>query len=384
MDFQESPEQSALREAVAGIATRYGHDYYRAQSAQHAGLTEIWQELGSAGFLGVMIAEEYGGGGAGLTELATVSEELAAHGCPVLMIVVSPAICGLLIERFGSTEQRERYLPGLATGATMMAFAITEPDAGSNAHAIATRARRVEDGWSLRGAKHFISGVDQADFVVVVASTGDTSSALSIFVVPTDSPGLRLEPIDVEITSPDKQFILSFDDVELPGQALLGDEGQAMRQMFHGLNAERVLSATIANGVGRYALRKASEYALSRSVFGTTSIGAYQAIAHPLARAATALEQSRLLTSKASWLNDRGADPRATGEVANMAKLASSQAGMAALDAAIQTHGGNGMASEYGLATLWGSTRLIQIAPISNEMVLNGIAQFTLGLPKSY
>jgi alkylation response protein AidB-like acyl-CoA dehydrogenase len=385
VDFAPTDEHELLRAAVADIARSFGHEYFVAQARAGQKTDALWQAIADQGFLGVHLPEEFGGGGAGMVELAIVTEEVAAAGCPLLLILVSAAICGALVARFGTADQRCAWLPGLATG-EKMAFAITEPDAGSNSHNISTRATRDGDVYRLRGTKTFISGVDEAPRVLVVASTGtdDAGKArLSLFVVDTDAPGLERTPIPVEICAPEKQFVLFFDDVEVPAGRLLGDEGEGLRQVFFGLNGERITSAALSTGIGRYALERASEYARAREVWGVP-IGSHQGIAHPLAAAKVDLELARLMNEKAAWMQDHGADPRATGEAANMAKYAAAEASLTCLDQAIQTHGGNGMTSEYGLADLWGLARLLRVAPVSREMVLNFVAHQSLGLPRSY
>ena len=386
MDFAETAEQLLLRSSVAELAARYGHPYWLGKARAGEKTRELWDEVGRLGYLGVSIPEEYGGGGHGIVELAIVAEELAAAGCPLLFIVVSPAICGSVIGRSGTAEQKERWLPALASGTTKMAFAITEPDAGSNSHRLSTVARRDGDDWILAGRKTYISGVDEADAVLVVgraedARTGTLRPALAI--VPTDAPGFERTLIPVEITGPEKQFALFLDDVRLPADAMVGETADAaLAALFAGLNPERITGAAFANGIGRYALDKASAYANTRQVWGVP-IGSHQGLAHPLAHAAIQVELARLMTSKAAWLYDTG-DDAAAGEAANMAKYAAAEAALAALDQAIQVHGGNGLATEYGLATLWGATRLVRTAPVSREMILNFVSTHTLGLPRSY
>jgi alkylation response protein AidB-like acyl-CoA dehydrogenase len=385
MDFAETAEQAMLREAVGKIAANYGHEYFQAKvkSGEHS--TELWNEVGSAGFIGVSVPEQYGGGGMGISELAIVAEELAAHGCPLMLLMVSPAICGTILARFGTPEQRERWLPGLASGERKLVFAITEPDAGSNSHRLATVATRDGDAWKISGTKHFISGVDEADAILVVARTGtDPASGrgrLSLLIVDSDAPGLERTLIPLEIAAPEKQFLLFFDGVTVPPERLLGSEGDGLRQVFHGLNPERIIGAAGANGIARYALAKAAAYARQRSVW-SGPIGAHQGISHPLASAKIEVELARLATQKAAWAHDQGR--RDAGESANMAKYAAAEAALHALDAAIQAHGGNGFASEYGLADLWGMTRVLRTAPVSREMVLNFVAEHSLGLPRSY
>jgi alkylation response protein AidB-like acyl-CoA dehydrogenase len=384
MDFRETEEQLMLRQAVGTIASKYGHGYFVERAREGGRTDELWRELGDAGFLGVNTPAEYGGGGMGISELAIVLEELGAGGCPLLILVVSPAICATIIARFGSDRQKQRWLPRFATGELKMAFAITEPDAGSNSHNIATTATRDGDVYRLRGTKYFISFADESEAVLVVTRTGvDENSGrgkLSLFVVDLDSPGLEKTLIPVEIVAPDNQFTLFFDDVEVPADRLLGTEGDGLRQVFMGLNPERIMTAALANGIGRYTLDKASAYARERSVW-ETPIGRHQGISHPLAQAKIEVELARLMTQKAAWTYDAGLD---AGESANFAKYSAAEAALRALDQAIQTHGGNGMSSEFGLADMWGLTRLLRTAPVSREMILNFVGQHSLQLPKSY
>jgi alkylation response protein AidB-like acyl-CoA dehydrogenase len=384
VDFTETGEQQMLREAVSAIAAKYGHDYYSRCAREGRKTDDLWNELGAQGYLGVNVPEAYGGGGMGIAELAIVLEELGAHGCPLLMMVVSPAICATIIARFGTDEQKQRWLPGFATGELKMAFAITEPDAGSNSHNIATTATRDGDVYRLRGTKYYISGVDEAASVLVVVRTGTEEASgrgkLSLLVVDTDTPRFDRTVIPVEIVAPEKQFTLFFDDAEVPAANLVGTEGDGLRQVFLGLNPERIMSAALANGIGRYALDKAAAYARERNVWGTP-IGRHQGLAHPLAKSKIEVELARLMTQKAAWAYDAGQD---AGEAANMAKYSAAEATLAALDQAMQVHGGNGMASEYGLADMWGAARLIRTAPVSREMILNFVAQHSLQLPKSY
>lgn len=387
MDFRETDEQRMLREAVGGIASKYGHGYFTARAHADERADDLWNELAAGGFLGVNVPAEYGGGGMGIAELAIVLEELAVNGCPLLLLVVSPAICATIIAHFGSEHQKQRWLPRFGSGELKMAFAITEPDAGSNSHKIATTATRDGDVYRLQGTKYYISGADESEAVLVVTRTGvdeDTGRGrLSLFVVDLDSPGLDKTLIPVEIVAPEKQYTLFFDNVEVPADRLLGTEGDGLRQVFVGLNPERIMTAAMANGIGLYALEKAAAYARDRSVWGTP-IARHQGISHPLAKAKIEVELARLMCQKAAWACDTGADAGEAGEAANMAKYAAAEAALGALDQAIQTHGGNGMSSEFGLADMWGLARLMRTAPVSREMILNFIGQHSLQLPKSY
>ena len=384
MELHETEERRDLRKAVSEIAKDFGHDYYVTKSLAGEKSTELWQAVGKQGFLGVNITEEYGGGGGGIYDMHIVGEELAAAGCPLLMTVVSPTICGTIIQAFGSDELKARWLPGIASGEIIMSFAITEPDAGSNSHNISTHAKRVGGEWVLNGTKYYISGVDEAEAILVVTRTATDDRGrgrLSLIVVPTDAPGLTKTVIPVQAVTPEKQFTLFFDDVKVPAENLIGTENDGLRQVFMGLNPERIMGAALGNGIGRYALDKASAYARERKVWDVP-IGAHQGVSHPLAHAKIQVELARLMTQRAASLHDAG-DP-GSGEASNMAKYAAAEAGILALDQAIQTHGGNGMATEYGLATLWGPARLMRTAPISREMILNYVAQHSLKLPRSY
>lgn len=380
----DSDDHRLIRESVAKIATKYGHQYYaeRSRGGEHIG--ELWSELGEAGLLGVHLPEECGGGGAGLSELVVVVEELAAHGMPLLIAVISPAICGSILAAHASPEMKREWLPAIAAGTRKMAFALTEPDAGSNSHNVSTTARKDGDGWTISGGKYYISAANECEALLVVVRDADLPTTgrnpLSLFVVPIDAPGLTLQPIETALVSPDKQFTVFFDNVRVGPESLIGEAGKGLRQVFAGLNPERILAAALCNGVGRYAVANARDYASQRQVW-STPIGAHQGIAHPLAESHIAVELARLATARAAELFDAGHN---AAEAANIAKFSAAEAALKALDQAIQTHGGNGLSREYGLADLWFVTRLMRTAPVSREMVLNFVAQNSLGLPNSY
>ncbi|MGW2471685.1 acyl-CoA dehydrogenase family protein [Streptomyces sp. NPDC001665] len=381
----ETEEHQALRAAVAALGKRYGRAYMQSLVSEGGHPRELWADAAKAGFLGVNLPEEYGGGGAGMAELSIVLEELGASGAPLLMMIVSPAICGTVISRFGTEEQKRQWLPGLADGSLTMAFGITEPDAGSNSHRITTTARRDGGDWVLTGRKVFVSGVDIADATLIVGRTEDARTGklkACLFIVPRETPGFQRNRIDMEVHAPEKQFELVLDDVRLPAEALVGDEDAGLLQLFAGLNPERIMTAAFGIGMGRYALGRAVEYAKTRQVW-KEPIGAHQAVAHPLAQAHIELELARLMMQKAARLYDAG-DDFGAGEAANMAKYAAGEACVKAVDQAVHTLGGNGLTREYGLASLITGARVARIAPVSREMILNYVSHQTLGLPKSY
>jgi alkylation response protein AidB-like acyl-CoA dehydrogenase len=388
MSFVISDEEQQIRESVAGIAASFGRDYIKQCVEGDKPPTELWAALADKGFVGVNIPEEYDGGGRGMTELAAVMEELARAGTPLLLMVVSPAIAGSVLARHGTPEQKDRWLRGIGSGELKVAFAVTEPDAGTNTHNLSTRAERDNGGYVLTGQKTFISGVEDADALFVVARTGTNESnparprgLLSLFIVDVDAPGLDRSVVPTAARGADKQWTLFFDGVKVDADRLVGTEHNGLATVFDGLNPERIMTAANAVGLGRRALAQASEYARERQVWGKP-IGTHQAVSHPLAQAKIELELAALMTRKACWLYDQGA--KGAGEASNMAKYAAAEAAIHSVDAAIQTHGGNGVALEYGLTEMWWGARTMRIAPVSREMVLNYVAEHSLGLPRSY
>ncbi|HVK28652.1 MAG TPA: acyl-CoA dehydrogenase family protein [Nocardioides sp.] len=383
--IRDTDEHRAIRETVAKICARYDQKYFLERSHAGEDVTELWAELGQAGLLGVHLPEEYGGGGGGMQEAVVVVEELSAHGMPMLVWVISPAMIGSLLVAHGSEAQKQEWVTGIAAGTRKVAFGLTEPDAGSNSHEVATTASRDGDGWRISGTKYYISAIDQCDAILVVTRDAELSTPerkkLSIFLVPTDAPGLSFQRIPTSIVSPDKQFTVFFDDVRVEPEWLVGEAGNGLRQVFAALNPERIMVGAITSGVGRYAVEKAADYAKTRQVW-SVPIGQHQGVAHPLAAAHIDVELARLATQHAAVLYDEG--DAGTAEAANIAKYVGAEAALKALDQAIQTHGGNGLSHEYGLSELWFVTRLMRTAPVSREMVLNFVAQTSLGLPRSY
>jgi hypothetical protein len=320
-----------------------------------------------------------------MSGLSAVGEEIAAAGCSLLLIVVSPAIVGTILARHGTEDQKERWLRGIAAGTTRVAFAITEPDAGTNSHNLSTALRRGPDGnYLLRGQKVYISGVEDAQHVLVIARFRDENGQLGLpvlAIVDVDAPGFTRQVLDMAVRGADRQWALFFDDVVVEPDRLIGGEQGGLGVVFDGLNPERIMGAAISCGVGRLALEQAAQYARDRTVW-RAPIGTHQGISHPLAEAKIELELARLMMQKAAALVDARAP--GAGESSNMAKYAAAEAAVHAVDRAIQTHGGNGFAIEYGLTDLYWGARVARTAPVSREMVLNYVAEHSLGLPKSY
>ena len=305
-----SDEERLLRETVSGICAGFGPPYIRRCADNDEPPRELWDALAEKGYLGVNLPERYGGGGLGMSALSIVGEEISAAGCSLLLVVVSPAIVGSILVRHGTEDQRERWLPGIAAGTTRVAFAITEPDAGTNSHEISTAARLERRLYVLRGTKYYISGVEDAQAILVVARKREADGALGLpllLIVDTDSPGLERSRSRPRVRGADRQWQLFFDDVEVPADRLIGEsEEVGLKAAFDGLNPERIMGASFSNGIGRRALELASAYARERVVW-SQPIGAHQGLSHPLAQAKIELELARLMTQKAAALYDAGA-----------------------------------------------------------------------------
>jgi acyl-CoA dehydrogenase len=384
------PELDEIREAVhdatRGVTDKYDRKFWLECASEERFPVEIWDAMVAQGLLGLGVPEELGGSGGGMTEVVAAMEAMSIAGIPIALYLLT-AFARETILRHASDEQKQRFVIPLVEGESRLCFAITEPNAGTNSFRIETVATKTDKGtYKLNGSKIFISAADAADKMMVVARTQrlseveDRKAGFSIFVVDTDSPGLDMNVQDIGIVMPDRQFTVFFSDVEVPAENLIGEEGSGFRYLFDALNPERMLVSAWAIGLGDYAVAKAVDYANERAPFGKP-IGSYQGLQHPLARAKANLDAARLMMYSAARIFDLGGD---AGYLANAAKLLGSEAATNAVDAAVQTHGGYAFSDEYDVATIWPVTRLLRIAPVNNEMVLNYIGEHVLGLPKSY
>lgn len=383
-----------MRETAREVASGYGDDYWRDVSAGMAP-TEFWQDCADAGFLGVTVPEEYGGEGMGISELTTIVEELVANGSmgAEMLFVVNVVFGAVTLTNHGTEEQKEELLEPLVNGELNFCMALTEPNAGHNAPNLDTFAEEREDGsFVIDGSKQWISGVDVADKMLLVARTtpkdevAKRTQGITLFLADPQDENIERRELDVGIPTPEKQFELSLDGYVASADDIIGTRDMGLYQLFDTVNPERLVGAAGAIGVGRNAIERAVEYANDRVVFDEP-IGAHQAIQHPLADVYSKVQAAKLLVQKASWLMDETEgteDMKKTAEVSNMAKLRASEAGHEATDVALQTHGGNGFSRDYMIVEMWKGSRLGTVAPGSSQMMLNHIAEHTLGLPRSY
>ncbi|WP_243058116.1 acyl-CoA dehydrogenase family protein [Nocardioides sp. SR21] len=396
MDFDLPDTALAVREGVAAVAAKYDHAYWSRCEDEHRFPAEAWRDLADGGWVGLCVPEEYSGGGAGMLELAVACETLAASGgtAGTFLYILTPGFGAMTLARHGTEEQRRRILPGVATGETQFCMALTEPDAGSNAIEIATTARVDGDELVLRGQKVWISGVENAAWMLVIARStqaaeakerlGSRTAGFTIALV--DVPAalaagtLSYTPIPKlggNIVTSSQVFL---DDVRVPLSNVVGEVDEGFAVLWDVLNPERILAAAGGVGGAEAALRLAVDYATEREVFGRP-IGANQGIAFPLAQLKAKVELARLMTYKAAWLFDQG---RPCGNETSVAKLTAAQVAWEAADRAFQTFGGMAYSKEYPVERLFRDSRIGKNIPVSEELVLAHIGTQMLGLPRSY
>jgi acyl-CoA dehydrogenase len=376
-----------LRDTVRRICQDFPLGYWRDLDERRGYPTEFVRALTETGFLGALIPEQYGGSGLPMRAAAVILEEINASGCTASPAHAQMYIMGTLL-RQGSEEQKRRYLPGIASGELrLQAFGVTEPTTGSDTTQLKTRAERRGDKYVVNGQKVWTSRTMHSDLMLLLARTTPAdqvqkrTDGLSVFIVDLRDArghGLEIKPIKALINHNTTEVF--FQDLEIPADSLVGEEGKGFRYILDGMNAERILVASECIGDGRWLLRKGVDYANERKVFGR-AIGQNQGIQFPLARAYAELEAADMIARRAAALFDAG---RPCGPDANMAKLLASEATWHAAEAAMQTHGGFGFAQEYDIERKWREARLYQIAPISSNLILAYIGQHVLGLPRSY
>ncbi|MDP9353675.1 MAG: acyl-CoA/acyl-ACP dehydrogenase [Chloroflexota bacterium] len=388
MDFALTSDQERLRTDVRALCAGFPNDYWRTLDRERAYPTRFVQALTEAGYLAALIPSAYGGLGLGVTEASIILEEINRSGGHSAACHAQMYIMGALV-RHGDEAQKARWLPPVARGELrFQAFSVTEAEAGSETTAITTTAVRDDDGWVVNGAKNWTSRIEQSDLLLLLARTTpredltDRTRGLSLFLVDLraarEQAGIAVRPVRTMFNY--ETYQVTYRDLRLPPDALIGEEGMGFRYVIDGWNAERILLAAECIGDGRWFVERGSAYASQREVFGRP-IGANQGVQFPLARAHAQIEAADLLRWKAAWLFDRGAK---SGAEANMAKLLASEASWAAANACLDTHGGNGFVDEYDVERKFRETRLFQVAPVNNNLMLAYVGTHVLGLPRSY
>ena len=381
-------EYADIREQVQKLCAQYPGEYWRKLDAERAYPTEFVQALTEAGYLSVLIPEEYGGSGLGITAAAVIMEEIQKSGCNGGACHAQMYTMGTVL-RHGSDEQKQKYLPGIASGELrMQAFGVTEPTSGTDTLSLRTTAVKNGQGdYVINGQKIWTSRVEHSDLMLLLARTQSKeevekrTDGLSVFIVDMREAlgnGLEIKPIRTMINHATTEVF--FDDLVIPADSLVGEEGKGFRYILDGMNAERILIAAECIGDARWFIQKATDYANDRQVFGR-EIGKNQGIQFPIAEAHMQTEAANLMVEHAARVYEGGAR---AGAEANMAKYLASEASWKAADMCMQTHGGFAFAEEYDVERKFRETRLYRIAPISNNLVLSFVAEHVLGLPKSY
>ena len=384
----ERDDLQLIREHVARLCSNYDDTYWAACDSEHRFPWDFYRDMAAGGWVGIAIPEQYGGGGRGIVEAAAVLEEVAASGAAMNgASALHMSIFGMQpVIRHGSEQMRQRFLPAVADGSLHVAFGVTEPDAGTDTSRITTRAVRDGDHYLITGRKVWTSKALEADRILLLTRTTPLeqcrkpTDGMTLFLVDKHSPGVGVAPIPKMGRNAVASCETTYDQVVVPVADRVGEEGEGFRYLLDGLNAERVLIAAEAVGIGRVALDRAVAYAKQRVVFGRP-IGQNQGIAFPLAEAHARLRAANLMVQEAARLVDAGVP---CGEEANLAKYLAAEAGFFAADRAVQTLGGFGYATEYHVERYFREARLMRIAPISQELIMSYIAEHVLGLPRSY
>jgi len=388
MDFTPNDDHEAIREGVRRVCAHFPDTYWRDCDENHEFPWSYYEAMAEGGWIGIATPTEYGGGGQGITEASIVLEEVAAsgaamNGCSAIhlsMFGMEP------VRKYASPELAQEILPGVANGTIHTAFGVTEPDAGLDTTSITTRAERDGDEYVVHGAKVWTTKAPYCDVCLLLVRTtpredcDGRTQGMTLLLVDLKDDAIDITPIPKVGRNAVVSCEVRYDGLRVPVSRRVGEEGEGFRYLLDGLNPERILIAAEALGIGKVALRKAVRYANERIVFDRP-IGQNQGVAFPLADSHARLRAAEQMIRLASWRYDSGLE---CGEEANLAKYLASEAGFDAADRAMQTHGGFGYAKEYDVERYWREARLVKIAPVTQEMVLNYVATKTLGLPKSY
>lgn len=390
MDFRLTQEQQMIVDAACQVGKRFGLDYWREQDAKKAFPQECWRAICEAGLGGAALPIEYGGSGLGMFEMALIIENLSAAGGGSTLgqlFMTNPIFGGVSISRFGTPEMKKALLPKLISGELNFCMALTEPDAGTNTLELRSFARVDGDGWRLNGRKVWITGVDSAHKMLVIARTlkleesKSRSDGLTMFMIDVQREGLTYSPIEKVGTNTLSSCSIFFDNVRIEPHELVGTLHGGWKELLDVLNTERIVTTAGLVGTVQLALRLAVEYANDRKVFGDRPISSYQGLQFPLAQSHAELQAARLLNYQAASNFDQGLP---YGSEANAAKLLAAQVAARATERAMQAMGGMGYSKEFHVERLWRDCRLFRFAPISEEMILNYIAMYDLGMARSY
>jgi len=388
VNFSEDDEQLMIRESIRRLCADFTDDYWRKCDEAHQFPWDFYSSMAGAGWIGIAIPEKYGGSGRGVTEAAIILEEVAASGAAMNgATAIHLSIFGLHpMVKHGSEEMCRRFLPRVVQGDLHVAFGVTEPDAGADTTRIRTFARRENGRYLVKGRKVWTSKALESERVLLLVRTtpleecARKTDGMTLLFAELRRPEVTITPISKVGRNAVASCEVLYDDLPVRFEDRLGEEGQGFKYLLDGLNAERILIAAEALGIGRAALRRAVNYANERVVFGRP-IGKNQGISFPLAEARTRLDAAELMIRKAAWKLDQGLSCAAE---ANMAKWLAADAGFQTADQAMQTHGGFGYASEYHVERYWREARIMRLAPISQEMIMSYVSEHVLGLPRSY
>ena len=393
MDFELNETQQMIANTAREIGAEFSPEYWRKKEEKGEFPAEFWKAICSAGFLGIVIPEEYGGSGGGATELFIAMEKLAAHGCGMAgawFMVLSEVFGALSILKHGTAEQKQKYLPGLAKGDIEFSMALTEPNAGTNTLNVSTTARKEGNHWIINGNKTFISGADRANGMLIIARTspcgsaGSKTSGLSLFLADLPNKAIEVSPIAKHGVNYSHSCNVTFSDLKLPDSALMPPADGGWHNVLDTLNPERMSFTAVGIGIANLAITKAVEYSHERKVFNGVPIGSYQSLQFPLAESYSCLEAARLLNFRASTAYDCGRPSSEVGAYANMAKAIVVEHATKAVYWAMQVFGGYGYAVEYDVERWWREVNLIRLAPVTQQMTLAYIGERVLGMPKSY